>query len=456
MIQKIHDLARNQGFLRLHRELNKFNIFHATGMRNQEIKHTQFLGYLLDPNESHGFKDEFLIRFIQSLPKSDGEEKVEINILDFNLSYSKTIKEKTFGGIKNRLDLLIEIPSLEESGKLYVIAVENKIKAKASSNQLKTYREAIKDAYRDKLKGNPILLYLNINNEEPNDDAWIPILYSETIIQAIRSLIDDLKDTLSDYMLFILNDYIEFINKEGGYESDDPLEKITSEIDSTTINNAKEISAANPKSIEHQRLEIRYQKALSYIVSYDADPRKELLAYFISQFNKDGVLNKIDSYPFRLESSNRSWMRFSFLSNENRDQLKEICKNPTRGWLSSQCNLAFEFSFNWSNENNKIDCYVSLILGPTGSEYKNRNKILQKLRLIFNQEHDLKSDPTAEARDHFDAIKKGAYQKYRKIGCSHDEARQWITDTLSKIAKDEIKFITNVNINLFPLPEQGN
>lgn len=330
MIKKINDLARNQGFLRLHRELNKFNIFHATGMKNQEIKHTQFLGYLLDPNESHGFKDEFLIRFIQSLPKSETTEKVEINLLDFNLSYSKVIKEKYFRDANGQLDLPIEIPSLSLPEKTYVIAIENKIRASQGDNQLLNYKNAINTTYKDKIKEAPILLYLTINNEEPSDDQWMPILYSETVLKSIKNLIDDLEETISDYIIFILKDYVEFINKEGEYESIDAIERIAAEIDNETINNIKEISQLKSKSVEHQRLDIRYNKAVHYIANYDNDPRKELLKSFKHHFDSEGVLKFDNGLNFKLESSNRNWMRFSFLSNENGRNLSKICENPTR------------------------------------------------------------------------------------------------------------------------------
>lgn len=458
MTQEIHDLARNQGFLRLHRELNKFNIFHATGMSNQEIKHTQFLGYLLDPNESHGFKDEFLIRFLQSLPKSEGAEEYRINILDFNLSYTRVIKEKSFAKIRNRLDLLIEIPSLANPEKLYTIAIENKIRAKAGRDQLKTYKKAIQEEYLQNSKQNSILLYLTVNNEEPNDENWVPILYSDTVIKAIKSLIEDLEETISDYMIFILKDYIEFINKEGGYESDGPLEKIILEIDSETINQSRQLINKIPKSIEQERLETRYQKALKYIVKYDADPRKTLLEFFKSKFNKNEGEEKLEyeNHTFTLESSNKNWMRFSFLSDENGQKLSKLCENPTRNWLASRRNLAFEFIFSKPNDKNEVDCRVSLILGPTGSEYKKRNELLNAIKGAYNKTYNGNgngngngsANTDSEDQSHFDAIKRGAFRKYNKNNLNPNQAKNWIEDTLKKISEEEMGFIKEVNKSL--------
>jgi PD-(D/E)XK nuclease superfamily len=447
MIEQINALARNQKFLKLHRELNKFNIFHATGMKNQEIKHTQFLGYLLDPNESHGFRDEFLIRFIQSLPRPENNGGSEIKIMDFNLNYAKVIKEKRLpnAGI---LDFLIEIPSFSFPEKIYIISIENKIRANEGRNQLTRYRNAITAEYNDKVAEDPIFLYLNINNEEPSDECWMPILYSDTVIKAIKSLMEDLEDTLSDYMTFILKNYIELINKEGEHESENILEEIMQEMGVATINSAQEILTAEPELIEYERLKIKYQKALEYIKNYDADFRKNLLSHFTSQFGANREIQG-EGYRFKLETSNKNWMRFSFLSDENRKFLSnKICKNPSRRWLESQCNLAFEFIFSKPGENNRIDCRVSLMLGPTGIEYQNRSELLRLLKSAFNETHKIQANPNVEARDHFDAIRRGAYRRLTKINISEEDAKQWITKTLAEISRTEQNFIQMVNENL--------
>ena len=49
-----YKLLAKEEFMQLSKLLNRFNIFEATDMGRREIKHTKFLCYLLDPNESHG------------------------------------------------------------------------------------------------------------------------------------------------------------------------------------------------------------------------------------------------------------------------------------------------------------------------------------------------------------------------------------------------------------------
>lgn len=466
MINSINDIARNNEFLRLHRELNKFNIFHATGMKNQEIKHTQFLGYLLNPNESHGLRDEFLIRFLQSLPNPEEKGRSNINILDFNLSYARITKEKTFSKRQsnqkssspnkhdNRLDLLIEIPSLESPEKIYIIAIENKIRAKSGENQLEKYKDSINQSYESILKIPPTLLYLSINEEDLSDDSWTPILYSETIIQAINSLIDDLHETLSDYMVFILKDYIQFINEEGAYETENKLEEIITEIGPVTLNSIKNLLTQSPVTIEHQRLITRYEKALTYISNYDTDPRIAILKHFKNQFDRNSGIHNIFK-EFKLETSNRTWMRFSFLTDENGRKLSEICQNPTINWLTSQRNLAFELIFTESQNQGKINCRVSLTLGPTGVNYDKRSELLQKIKQVFKEHHkDIEVNKETTVRGHFDAIKKGGHKSYNKNNLTEEQAKEWINETIEKLHQSEIDFINALNHQLSPFLNQ--
>ncbi len=58
-------LYHNEDMNELDELSNRFNIFVALGITQQEIRHSNFLGWLLDPNETHGFGNAFLIRFLR-------------------------------------------------------------------------------------------------------------------------------------------------------------------------------------------------------------------------------------------------------------------------------------------------------------------------------------------------------------------------------------------------------
>ena len=54
------DLLTDKKFSVLHGRLSRFNIFSATGAERAELRHSNFLATLLDPNGSHGLNDRFL------------------------------------------------------------------------------------------------------------------------------------------------------------------------------------------------------------------------------------------------------------------------------------------------------------------------------------------------------------------------------------------------------------
>ena len=53
----------NDELLVLEEQIGRFNIFDALRIVDREVKHSDFLAWLLDPNESHGQGGLFLRRF---------------------------------------------------------------------------------------------------------------------------------------------------------------------------------------------------------------------------------------------------------------------------------------------------------------------------------------------------------------------------------------------------------
>ncbi|HEY9655978.1 MAG TPA: PD-(D/E)XK nuclease family protein, partial [Crinalium sp.] len=45
--------------------LTQFNIFEAVGVTRQELRHSDFLAFLLNPSQTHQLGDRFLKRFLK-------------------------------------------------------------------------------------------------------------------------------------------------------------------------------------------------------------------------------------------------------------------------------------------------------------------------------------------------------------------------------------------------------
>ena len=57
----------NEDLEHLESLLDQFNIFEAVGMVRQEIRHSNFLAFLLNPSASHRLGDIFLKTFLKRL-----------------------------------------------------------------------------------------------------------------------------------------------------------------------------------------------------------------------------------------------------------------------------------------------------------------------------------------------------------------------------------------------------
>jgi hypothetical protein len=68
--------------------LDRFNVFESIGFVSQELMHSRFLSFLLDPRQNHGFGDCFLKRVLRqalastdntSLPAIENLEEIDLN-----------------------------------------------------------------------------------------------------------------------------------------------------------------------------------------------------------------------------------------------------------------------------------------------------------------------------------------------------------------------------------------
>ena len=102
----------NEDLERLETILDQFNLFESLGLVRQEIRHSAFLRWLLDPRETHGLGDYWLRQFLRQIIKagegiSDGFLSL-FDLDDLNLGQAEVRKEW------RNIDLLIldQEPSL--------------------------------------------------------------------------------------------------------------------------------------------------------------------------------------------------------------------------------------------------------------------------------------------------------------------------------------------------------
>ncbi|GAA4648639.1 hypothetical protein GCM10023116_09090 [Kistimonas scapharcae] len=118
--------------------LGGFNIFEAIGAVNRELRHSDFLAFLLQPDRPHGLGGrllrEFIVEFFANYNGNDAPSLIDVGCYQYE-GFS------VYREWKN-IDLLI----VSEQHKL-VLAVENKIWSGEHSNQLTRYQKHVETQY---------------------------------------------------------------------------------------------------------------------------------------------------------------------------------------------------------------------------------------------------------------------------------------------------------------------
>ena len=383
---KINSLTENKllakdDFLQLDKLLNRFNIFEATDMSMQEIKHTKFLSYLLDPNQSHGLGEAFIKNFVARISEKFANFP---KILDLDFSFAEVKPEFRFSedkkdAKKNSLDILMKIPLRSASDKHIILAIENKIGSKQGATQLQDYSSALSSKFNNEEKaGRLFKLYLTVNDEEVNDVEWESITYGNIVLPAVNTTIDALKNRGSQHLEATLINYYELLMEdEYGEQEKEVLANILIQ-----DNEIKAFIGAGRQEKDKKRsfgdMYIKHKKAIDYLCQFDGDERTKALKWWKTLEKIKLPIDESEegrNLIIQYETSVRSYLRFSILTEQNREGLLRLSMpSKERKWLESRCPIAYEIMMtkNKSKDDEKspVRCWASLTLGPVKEEYR--------------------------------------------------------------------------------------
>lgn len=177
-------LSNSFGIFELEKRISSFNVFEATGAVRRELRHSDFIGFLFDPSETHGL-DETLFRiFCES----------------FNICISQT-PIVTVSREWEHIDIMVR----DRANKV-ILVIENKIDTSEHSDQLQRYRRIVDAAYPDYTR---YYFYLTKTGEEPSDSHWAILSYAN-----IRSFVERLASASgTDDVATILIHYANMIER---------------------------------------------------------------------------------------------------------------------------------------------------------------------------------------------------------------------------------------------------
>lgn len=320
-------IINNENLERLEDIVNDFNIFTSLNLINNEIRHSNFLSWLMNPKENHNLKDYFLSSLLKVI--SVRASSLEINTPSiFDIDNWNFIDAEILREWRN-IDMLIK----DDNHKL-ICVIENKIYSKEHSGQLRRYKEIVEAEYPDYQK---MFVYLTIEGDEASDDEYLSISYQD-IIKIITNIIDNKSASIGEEILIFISHYREMFRRY--------------------IMENSEIQEICKKIYK------KHKKALDLIFEYKPDLLMEINECLIEIIKKDSDLI--------LDFSSKSYIRFV-------TKKLDFIPKKGKGWTKSERILLFEFK----NNPNGVTLY--LIIGPGPKEIREKlYEIAKKNLKLFN------------------------------------------------------------------------
>lgn len=191
---------------------DSFNLFDVLKITRVEIRHSNMLAWLLDPNENHGLEKNVLEEFIRFAIVSGG---CELSVFDLlKITYEDFCVYREW----NHLDIL----AVSKQSKI-VLCIENKIDSGEGYRQLERYRKWIYNAYPEYQK---VLIYLSPDGREGNDALYWCSMSYQNVLEIIEKCYE--KSNLSPEVSVLISNYLDVIRRD--IVGDEKLAKICEEI----------------------------------------------------------------------------------------------------------------------------------------------------------------------------------------------------------------------------------
>ena len=295
------------------------NIFKILRVSNAEIRHSNFLSWLLDPTANHKLNEDVLSKFLQEIINSSDNFDESITVEDIGIKNVEIRREW------ENIDLLI---ILDE----YVLCIENKIFSGEHSDQLTRYKNIVETNFPDKLQ---IYVYLNPFGYSSfgESDVYLPISYQ------------------------VIIDILENLN----FEEIDMTVK--SFIEQYLLTLKRDIMGIDENAELAQEIYKKHKELFDYIYEIKPDGVQNINTY---------IQDVLKSKGFKLGSVSKSYIRFFPTEIE---KFIHFNKSPN-GWNKGET-FVFEISLY-----NKNQIRISLGMSDAGDEGYDReklNEILQKL-----------------------------------------------------------------------------
>jgi hypothetical protein len=199
------NILEDADYQALQAKLNSPNYFLCSGIMRHEIRHSNFIAWLLNLGDTHSQGNLFLNAFLESINEKIKNPTAKIDIPNTSVGF------EIFRESKHNIDIFIKYEKT-------ILVIENKIQATDSPEQLFRYRTHVNDLYKNHKIS---FIYWTLTGEDPTDlkekDLWH--LYSyEDFVRVLEATLTKVQDTK---VAMYIEDYIEALEithlKNGKY-----------------------------------------------------------------------------------------------------------------------------------------------------------------------------------------------------------------------------------------------
>ncbi len=192
----------NPDLEQLEATLDRFNLFASLDIVRQELRHSAFIRWLLDPSETHGLGDYWLRQLLLKVIK-DGEVHHDDFPSLFDLDGWNLGRAEVRSEWRN-IDLLIV-----DEDNLFVCAIENKVDAGEHANQLQRYREFVEGTFGQYKKA---FVFLTVSGEPPSDENYVRLSHRD-LVCIVEHALERRKSQLNDDVRLFVQQYIDMVRR---------------------------------------------------------------------------------------------------------------------------------------------------------------------------------------------------------------------------------------------------
>lgn len=259
---KLASMIRDHDFEKIELSLREPNIFRSLSIERMEIRHSNFIAYILDPRESHGLGDVVVRKLLRDI-FSDSKSRDIFDADRLNLQNIEIRREW-----KN-IDILL---ILDEDA----VVIENKVDSVDHSEQLKKYMEIASGAFPSK---NIHYVYLTPFGSDPIDTKYGTV-YTNYSYEQLANIIDSIlklyKESISQKIYFYLSDYLTTVKRE--LLMNDQLNELAGKVYKA------------------------HKEAIDFIIENKPDPAEMLYPFFMTAIKNAGFVEG---------SKNKGYARFT-------------------------------------------------------------------------------------------------------------------------------------------------